>query len=415
MRPFVTVAHEDVSLDPAHGGQSAGGCPMATRSDATDVPLLRVEHVPTTSPSSTALPSRPSPPAPTARAARLRIGLIAPPWVPVPPTTYGGTELVVDTLARGLAADGHDVVLVATSDSQCPVRTISVFDTPPRPMNTTAEELRHLQGAYDALAGVVDLIHDQTVLGPVWARAAGVRTPIVATAHGPITDLNRDIYAVTGKFVRLTAISRRQQELAGDLPFRDVIHHGLDPDRFEPGPGDGGYLMFVGRMSAEKGVREAVLIARGAGLPLVVASKMREDVELDYFERQVRPVADDSVTFLGELSPQERDALLRRAIALVNPIAWEEPFGLVMAEALALGTPAIVTPRGAAPEIITDGLTGFVVDDVDQGIEAVSRIGEIDRSACREAVEGHFSARRMVSQYEELYHDVLARASARAT
>jgi glycosyltransferase involved in cell wall biosynthesis len=345
----------------------------------------------------------------------MRIGLIAPPWVPVPPTSYGGTELVVDTLARGLAADGHDVLLVATSDSRCPVPTISVFDTPPRPMNTTAEELRHVQGAYDALDGHVDIIHDQTVIGPVWARAAGVRTPIVATAHGTITDLNRGVYAMTGEFVRLIAISRRQQELAGDLPFRDVIHHGLDPDRFVPGPGDGGYLMFVGRMSFEKGVREAVLIARGAGLPLIVVSKMREDVELDYFEKQVRPVADDSITFFGEISPEERDAHLRRAIALVNPIAWEEPFGLVMLEALALGTPAIVTPRGAAPEIITDGVTGFVVDDVERGIEAVTRIAEIDRSACRASVEGYFSARRMVSQHEELYRDVLARASARAT
>ena len=378
----------------------------------------RTGRVPSARPASTGIPS-PSPgspegfdPAdPSGQARPLRIGLIAPPWVPVPPTTYGGTELVVDTLARGLVAAGHDVVLVATADSRCPVPTISFFDTPPRPMNTTAEELRHLQGAYDALAGEVDVIHDQTLLGPVWALAAGVRTPIVATAHGPITDLNRGIYAMTGRSVRLTAISHRQQELAGDLPFHDVIHHGLDPARFDPGPGDGGYLMFVGRMSFEKGVRDAVLIARGAGLPLVVASKMREDVELEYFEKQVRPVADSSVVFLGELAPDERDAYLRRAVALVNPIDWEEPFGLTMIEALALGTPAIVTRRGAAPEIITDGVTGFVVDDVEQGVAAVARIGEIDRGVCRTAVEGYFSMQRMVAEYELLYRDVLARAA----
>jgi len=345
----------------------------------------------------------------------MRIGLIAPPWVPVPPTTYGGTELVVDTLARALTARGHDVVLVATADSTCPVRTISVFETAPTPMNTTAEELRHVLGAYAALAGEVDVIHDHTVAGPVWAIASGVTAPIISTAHGPITDLNRGIYAVTGKAVCLTAISRRQQELAGDLPFHHVIHHGLDPERFEPGPGDGGYLMFVGRMSHEKGVRDAVLIARGAGLPIVVASKMREDVEIAYFERYVRPVADNRVTFLGELSPSERDSYLRHAVALVNPIAWEEPFGLVMTEALALGTPVIVTPRGAAPEIVADGVTGFVVDDVDQGVAAVRHISEIDRRECRKAIEGYFSAERMAKQYEALYCDVLDRSSARTT
>jgi glycosyltransferase involved in cell wall biosynthesis len=344
---------------------------------------------------------------------RLRIGLIAPPWVPVPPTAYGGTELVVDTLARALTAAGHDVVLVATADSTCPVRRLWVFETAPRPMNTVAEELRHVQGAYDAIAGEVDVIHDHTALGPVWALAAGVTTPIVATAHGPITDLNRGVYAMIGRTVHLTAISHRQQELAGDLPFHHVIHHGLDASRFELGPGDGGYLMFVGRMSPEKGVREAVQIARGAGLPLVVASKMREDVEIEYFEERVRPVADTSVTFLGELSPAERDSYLRRAVALVNPIDWEEPFGLVMTEALALGTPAIVTPRGAAPEIITDGLTGFVIEDVEQGVAAVGRIGEIDRRECRRAIEGYFSAERMAAQYVELYRDVLARSTRR--
>jgi glycosyltransferase involved in cell wall biosynthesis len=347
------------------------------------------------------------------RPARLRIGLVAPPWVPVPPATYGGTELVVDTLARGLAADGHDVVLVATADSTCPVPTISIFETAPRPMNTAAEELRHVQGAYDALAGEVDVIHDHTNLGPTWALAAGVTTPIVATAHGPITDLNRGVYAVIGRTVHLTAISYRQQELAGDLPFHHVIHHGLDPSRFEPGPGDGGYLMFVGRMSREKGVREAVQIACGAKLPLVVASKMREDVEIEYFEQRVRPVADSSVVFLGELATKERDSLLSHAMALVNPIDWEEPFGLVMIEALALGTPAIVTPHGAAPEIVTDGVTGFVVEDVEQGVAAVRRIGEIDRRVCRRAVEGYFSAERMVTQYEDLYCEVLTRSRAR--
>jgi glycosyltransferase involved in cell wall biosynthesis len=171
--------------------------------------------------------------------------------------------------------------------------------------------------------------------------------------------------------------------------------------------------MFVGRMSQEKGVREAVLIARGAGLPLVIASKMREDDERAYFQAQVRPVADNNVVFLGELAPCERDSYLRDAIALVNPLAWEEPFGLVMTEALAVGTPVIVTPRGAAPEIVADGLTGFLVHDVDEGVAAVARIGEIDRGDCRKAVEGHFSAQRMTEQYEDLYHDVLARSSAR--
>ena len=332
----------------------------------------------------------------------MRIGLVAPPWISVPPTRYGGTEAVIDRLARGLVGEGHEVLLMATGDSTCPVEKRWAFETPPATMGSTLPELHHVQVAYEELAGC-DVIHDHTLSGPVWAATVRHRPPVLATNHGEFNEPVRRLFRHLADRVAVSAISESQASFAPDLRIAGVVHHGLDLERFEMGRGDGGYVLFIGRCTPDKGLDRAIRIARAAGLPIVVVAKMREDDEIRYFEEKVQPLLGPGVEYLGEVHPDERDRLLRGAVALVNPIAWPEPFGLVMVESLACGTPVITSPLGAAPEIVDDGVTGFLCRDEDEGVAALRTIGSLDRGDCRAAVEQRFSAKRMVHDYLTLY------------
>jgi len=352
----------------------------------------------------------------------MRIGLVAPPWVPVPPTRYGGTESILDSLARGLIDRGHEVVLFTVGTSTCPVERRWLFEEPPGPIGAGEPEAAHVLAAYTSLARDVDVVHDHTALGPLLepalAAAASACVPVVLTLHGPPTDpVRRLLLSHAARHATLVAISKSQRGLAPDLPFTSVLHHGIDLDLHKPGPGGGGFLMFVGRMSPNKGVHRAVDIARRAGMPLVVAAKMWEDVEVDYFRAEVEPRLHDGVELLLDADPEHRLELLGRADALLNPICWEEPFGLVMAEALACGTPVVGSPYGAAPEIVDDGVTGFLRENDDELAEAVGHVGELDREACRLAAVERFSIERMARDHEGLYERLLreARSGDRST
>jgi glycosyltransferase involved in cell wall biosynthesis len=349
----------------------------------------------------------------------MRIGLVAPPWVPVPPTRYGGTESVLDNLARGLADRGHEVVLYTVGTSTCPVTRRWLFDEPAGPIGAGEPEAAHVLAAYSSLTGDVDVIHDHTALGPLlepaMAAAASACVPVVLTLHGPPTDpVRRLLLPHASRQAALVAISRSQRRSAPDLPFSRVIHHGIDLDLHKQGPGGGGYLMFVGRMSPDKGVHRAVDIARRAGMPLVIAAKMWEQVEVDYFRAEVEPRLHDGVQLLLDTGREERLELLGRAEALLNPICWAEPFGLVMAEALACGTPVVGSPYGAAPEIVDDGVTGFLRESDDDLVEALGHVAELDREACRLAAVERFSIERMARDHERLYRALLERTRARA-
>jgi glycosyltransferase involved in cell wall biosynthesis len=188
-----------------------------------------------------------------------------------------------------------------------------------------------------------------------------------------------------------------------------VIHHGIDLDVHQPGAGGGDYLMFIGRMAADKGVHHAVQIAREAGLPLVMATKMREAAEIEYFNEQVRPLLASQDQMPTEMPLRRRLSLLRGATALLNPIIWREPFGLVMAEALASATPVLAFPNGAAPEIVDHGQTGFLCRNEADMVQAVGQVGKIDRDACRAAAEKRFSLQRMARDHERFYRSVLER------
>lgn len=337
----------------------------------------------------------------------MRIGLIAPPWVPVPPPAYGGTEVVIDNLARGLHKLGHEVRLFTVGTSRCPVPTEYLYPEPASPIGQTVQEAAHVLAAYEALADM-DLIHDHTTLGPLVAGMKGIRRPpVVATNHGPFSDETRPIYAKISRNASIVAISHSQASSAGDVPVGAVIHHGIDLDAHYPGPGGGGYLMFIGRMCIDKGVHHAVRVAKKTGWRLVLATKMREEAEIDYYNSEVRPLLDPDDEPPSEMPLDQRLSLLRGADALLNPITWREPFGLVMAEALASATPVLAFGNGAAPEIIDQGKTGYLCTDEEEMIRAVDRVPEIDRDDCRGAAERRFSLLRMARDHERFYRRVL--------
>ena len=334
--------------------------------------------------------------------------LIAPPWIPVPPPGYGGTEEVIDNLARGLTALGHDVRLFTVGESTCPVPRQWLFQSPAEPMGASAPEAAHVLAAYQALAGDVDIIHDHTDLGPVLAGRRGIaRQPVVTTIHGRVTAGNHCRLAQVARHASIVAISHAHARSFGGIPVAAVIHHGIDLDIHKPGPGTGGYLLFIGRMSPDKGVHRAVRVARRAGWPLVISARIREPAEHAYFEEQVRPLLGPDDDMLAEQPLIIRVDLMGHAAALLNPITWPEPFGLVMAQALATATPVLTFPNGAAPEIIDHGRTGYLCRDEDEMTAAVARVHQISRRQCRAAAERRFSLARMAADYDRLYRAIL--------
>lgn len=338
----------------------------------------------------------------------MRVGIIAPPWLPVPPVGYGGTEAVLDGLARGLAAAGHEVRLCTTGDSTCPVERRWVLERAETArMGRTLTELRHVCHAYDAVQDC-DVVHDHTVAGPVYAQRFP-DLPVITTNHGPFDVEANTVYRANADRVPVIAISRSQAgEAAPGVWLAGVVHHGIDAAAFPLGAGDGGYCLFLGRMAPEKGARRAVEIARAAGRRLLIAARVREPREREYFDREVRPLLGDGVEYVGEVGGKRKRELLAGAEALVNPIRWAEPFGLVMIEALACGTPVLAFKEGAAPEIIDQGVTGYVCADERDMVDRLGDVGGLDRQACRAAVEGRFSTKRMVRDHLAVYGCLLA-------
>jgi glycosyltransferase involved in cell wall biosynthesis len=335
----------------------------------------------------------------------MRIGLIAPPWFPVPPSGYGGIEDVVDNLARGFSQAGHEVLLAAATDSRCPVPLVAGMQaSDPGGVGDDWSGLLHVVRAYEAMDGM-DIIHDHTLAGPLCAeRPASI--PVVTTVHGPLTPALAEIYRAAARHVAVVGISRRQVA-EGCVPIASVIHHGIDIPAIPVGPGTGGYACFLGRMCPDKGVAQAIAIARSAGIPLKIAAKMREPGELEYFHNVIEPMLGSNEEFLGEVAGRDKYRLLGDALALLNPIQWTEPFGLVMVEALATGTPVVGTPRGAAPEIVDSGKTGYLAHAMAELARLLPKAALLDRRACRGAAERRFSAARMVADHLNLYSALL--------
>jgi len=337
----------------------------------------------------------------------LRIGMLAPPWLPVPPIGYGGTETVIDSLARGLNAAGHHVVLYTTGDSTCTVeRRFAFAASPGIDVGGSAVELHHVIRAYDELTDV-DVIHDHTAVGPLYSvgRAA---VPVVTTNHNPFADPFGTAFRALRGAVPVIAISAHHANSAVGIRVAAVIHHGVDPAEFPVGAGSGGYALFLGRMSPDKGAHRAVVAAKAAGVRLLLAGRLRTESELRYFDEEVRPFLDDEASFLGEIDQETKLELLGGAVCLLNPIAWDEPFGMVMIEAFACGTPVVALRAGSSPEIVEDGVTGLLCDEPAGLVAALGEAGALDRAACRRAAEGRFSASRMVADHVALYESLVA-------
>ena len=339
----------------------------------------------------------------------MQIALIAPPWFPVPPPKYGGTEAVVSLLAEGLVERGVDVTLFASGDSVTSARLESVHATARSvEIGQMATELEHVLDCL-ARADDFDLIHDHSGLLAL-TLASSVRTPFVHTAHGPMLGHSGVLYASASRFnpaASLISLTYSQRKAAPHLPWIANCQNAIDIDRFPFRDGHDGYFAFLGRMSPEKGARDAVAIARAAGVELRIAAKCREPAERQYFAEHVEPYLGDGIEYLGELDHAEKGVLLRDARGLLAPIDWEEPFGLVFAEAAACGTPVVATRRGSVPEVVVDGVTGIVRATPEELVTALPLVDSLDRVAIRRHAERQFAPARMVSDYLDAYALVL--------
>ena len=345
----------------------------------------------------------------------MRIAQIAPVWVPVPPPTYGGIEQVVSLLADGLTERGHDVTLFAAQGS----RTRATLVSPVAAQHDLSqlgssvnEEILHALPAYLRGKDDFDVIHDHTGVGTALGAAAAAAggAPVVHTLHGPWTDDTRRFVATASPPVHLIAISRSQAEGNPDANYAGVVHNGLDLDAHPWRKEKDDFLLFLGRCNPEKGPEVAVEVAKKAGLPLVMAIKRSEDAERRYWDEAVAPRLTGDEEILFDVNLEQKADLLGRARATLFPIQWPEPFGLVMIESMACGTPVIARPLGAAPEVVRDGETGFLVDTVDEMAEAVGRAGDISAEACRKHVAEHFSAAAMVEGTERVLEAVSRRS-----
>jgi glycosyltransferase involved in cell wall biosynthesis len=340
----------------------------------------------------------------------VRIAQIAPPWYPVPPSGYGGIEWVVALLADGLVERGHEVVLFAAPGSRTKAELSSPLGVVP-PSHLIGDEWinsTHAVGAY-LRAGEFDLVHDhEAVVGPSIGAFIG-RPPVVHTLHGSFKPHVTKLFSQLGGRLWYVGISEAQRALApAGLRWAGVVHNGIPVDHYPYQPVKDDYLLFLGRVNPEKAPELAIEASRRSGRRLVMCVKITEAVEHQYWTEKVEPLLDDDVEVLGEVSPQRKAELLAGAAALLFPIQWPEPFGLVMTEAMACGTPVVAWRNGSVPEVVADGQTGYVVDSLDAMVQAIGKLDRLDPQVMRDRVERLFSGPAMVTAYEALFERVLA-------
>lgn len=353
----------------------------------------------------------------------MRIAQIAPLWEPVPPPTYGGSELIASLLTEELVTRGHDVVLFATADSKTSAKLVPII---PRGFRETKEDLRCDRTATNIMATELrmlgdafgqadqfDVIHNHIGFQAL-PFANLVHTPVVTTLHNALEPEGvRELY---GQYAHLPyiSISEYQRELWPELNYSATIYHGIDLDKFDArfDTDDDGYLAFLGRICPEKGAHLAIEIARTVGRKLVMAGKV-DEVERDYYESEVVPHLDgEQVRYIGEVNHQQKVELLRNAVATLFPIQWAEPFGLVLIESMACGTPVLAMRNGSIPEVVDHGTSGFVGESVSELIESFAQLERLDRRDCRRQVEQRFSIERMADDHERLYEQLASRRPA---
>ncbi len=347
----------------------------------------------------------------------MRIGMIAPPWFPLPPQRYGGIEFVVSLLTEGLVARGHDVTLFASGDSETRARLSYIFARAPfeQMENGLHLEVMHSLGAY-LRADEFDVIHDHDglasrAMGALVHRLTG--TPVVATLHGPADPITQQSLGSLRSELRFIAISDYQRLGFPDLDFVGTIPNAIDVEHMPFSRQKDDYLLFIGRMTPDKGAHTAIEVAHRLDRRLIMGGKVNEGPEHEYFEAQIEPHLSDKVHFRGEVDHETKARLYQQARCTLFPIQWPEPFGLVMIESLACGTPVIAMRQGSVPEVIEHGRNGFIVDTVDEMVEAFGRIDDIDPAECRSSVEERFGHDAFITAHEEAYARLLGAAAAR--
>jgi glycosyltransferase involved in cell wall biosynthesis len=341
----------------------------------------------------------------------VKIAQVAPLHESVPPPRYGGTERIVSYLTEGLVRLGHDVTLFASGDSRTRARLVPCC---PRALradgcrDTLAQHFRMFERVaasareFDVLHFHVDYLHF-----PMTRR---LRVPHLTTLHGRLDFPEVVALYETYREMPVVSISDAQRTPVPRINWRGTVYHGLPADLYRFNPKPGRYLAFLGRLSPEKRCDRAIEIARRAGLPLKIAGKV-DVADREYFRAAVEPeLKAGDVEFIGEIGDEGKSEFLGGALALLFPIDWPEPFGLVMVESFACGTPVVAWRNGSVPEVMEDGVTGYVVDSLDEAVRAVGRVGSLDRAGCREVFEARFTVPRMLSGYLSLYEAAASRS-----
>jgi glycosyltransferase involved in cell wall biosynthesis len=339
--------------------------------------------------------------------APMRVAVIAPSYFEVPPEGYGGIELMLGQLADGLVARGHEVTLLGAGRDRTDANFVRTFREPQADqLGDPLPEVMHAARVGQALEGMeLDIVHDHTLAGPL--MAASRSAPTVVTAHGPVRSEWGDYLRAIAHWVSLIAISDSQRQLAPDLPWLATVHNALDPDELPYQEQKDDYVLWLGRMSPEKAPQVAIDVSRAAGRRILVAGKCQEPAEEKFFAENVEPRLGPGAEWIGEVGGDEKRQLVAKAQCLVFPVQWDEPFGMVMVEAMGSGTPVVALRRGAVPEVVVDGLTGFVRDEPDELVDALRAIDRIRPADCRRHVVENFSPARMVDGYERAFADLL--------
>lgn len=340
---------------------------------------------------------------------KLKIALIAPVWIRVPPVSYGGIEIIVALLADGLVDKGHDVTLFASGDSVTKAGLVSVYDEPQCDrIGSLLPDIYHTASAYDYCRHEsFDIIHDHTGFSGV-ALGAFSTTPVLSTLHGEFNDSTKPFYERFKDAVYYNAISEYQKSCQPDLKYVKTVYNAIDFSKYPVLTKKRGYLLALSRISREKGAHIAIEVAKRLNKRLIIAGKVDKGADTDYFKKMIEPHLDDhQIMFLGEVSEERKRELMAGADCFVFPIQWDEPFGLVMLEAMAAGTPVVAFNRGAAGEVIDSGRSGYVVETLDEMVTMVGRACLIDPFECRRWVESRFPVEKIISGYLDNYYHIL--------
>ena len=334
----------------------------------------------------------------------MRIAQIAPLQIAVPPLDYGGTERCISNITESLVELGHDVTLFATADSRTSARLVAMRDKPIRfdqSVDATAAHVAMLRQVYQQ-ASLFDVIHSHLdYLTLPFAVASA--TPTVITLHGRLDIPDIETTLRTFRECNYVSISDSQRSAIPDLNWVSTVHHAIDLRRFPRYDAAGSYLAFVGRLTPEKGPDRAIRIAKRVGIPLKIAAKL-DPTQERYFHDVLEPMMEDPlIEFVGPLGERDKCDLMGHAKALLMPISWPEPFGMVFIESLACGTPVLTCPHGSVSELLRDGVTGYIRESDDELVEAIGQIDRISRAGCREYVRQKFDIRDMALEYVNVY------------